>query len=346
MIALILGEHSLGGVGVLALVQRRDERRPSAQHRGDRQHGAEAPEDGAVKEHLAHPDVDRQRRQVLAQAREVLLFVERANLSQRLNRRLDRVLLGGLQRLAEETGDAPGHSLELDLEAEALQGHALDLRHGVLVENLVVHLSGVHPEASTRPDPPRSTPPLFRAGSGHPPLEKELHAGVRIVPVLLALAAVHDVHDVVDGDGSLGDVRGDDDFASVARRVLENRPLLRRAQRAVQAYEVFAVTGGCANGGVRAEAFVQLGNLREAGHEHQNRAGFHRSTHVLHEPRHEIVVNHGLVNRPQRVAHRREVPATAQCRDELGLARGVWTMRGTRRFVPVSFVPVCPRVAL
>ena len=38
MVALILGEHALGGVRFVAFIQRRDERGPASQHRGDRQY--------------------------------------------------------------------------------------------------------------------------------------------------------------------------------------------------------------------------------------------------------------------------------------------------------------------
>jgi hypothetical protein len=49
----------------------------------------------------------------------------------------------------------------------------------------------------------------------------------------LDLAAVHHEDNVVDGDGGLGDVGGQDDLAGAGRRPLENGPLGGRRHEAV-----------------------------------------------------------------------------------------------------------------
>ena len=81
--------------------------------------------------------------------------------------------------------------------------------------------------------PLHPSPALLGAGAAHPLLQQQLHAGVGIVPVLFTFAGVHHVDDVVDGDGRLRDVGGDDDLAIRPRRVFEDHLLLRRGQRGV-----------------------------------------------------------------------------------------------------------------
>ena len=65
-------------------------------------------------------------------------------------------------------------------------------------------------------------------------------------------------HHVVDGDGRLRDVRGDDDLTCTRGRVLEDHLLLRGAQSAVQRDEILRIQRGGSNRGVVTQRFVQL----------------------------------------------------------------------------------------
>ena len=84
VVALVLGEHSFGGVRLVSLLQRRHERRAPAEHRRDGQHGRQTPQNRAVQQHLPDAHVHGQRREVLAQRSQVFFFVQRPDLFQRL----------------------------------------------------------------------------------------------------------------------------------------------------------------------------------------------------------------------------------------------------------------------
>jgi len=56
----------------------------------------------------------------------------------------------------------------------------------------------------------------------HSEARKHQYLGLQIVAFLLVRATVHHVDNVVDGDGGLGDVGGQDDLPDARRRPLED----------------------------------------------------------------------------------------------------------------------------
>jgi len=73
-----------------------------------------------------------------------------------------------LQRARQEARNTARHALQLDLQAEALQGHALNLRRRVLSEPRKYGAAEQSP-ANARLRAPRAAAPLPRAGAAHPP---------------------------------------------------------------------------------------------------------------------------------------------------------------------------------
>ena len=60
-----------------------------------------------------------------------------------------------------------------------------------------------------------------RGRPGLAPDRERTHLGLQVVALLLVQTAVHHVHDVIDRDGRLGNVGGQDDLAYPNGRLLE-----------------------------------------------------------------------------------------------------------------------------
>lgn len=97
-------------------------------------------------------------------------------------------------------------------EAELLQRNSLDLRQLLLHQLVLEAVAGEEVEADARGHATRSTFPLQRIGPRDPCVLQALHAFRSVIPFLLHLARVDDVNDVVDSNGGLCDVGGDDDL--------------------------------------------------------------------------------------------------------------------------------------
>jgi hypothetical protein len=80
---------------------------------------------------------------------------------------------------------------------------------------------------------PCAPPPLTRIRQADPLGRQRRQIRLQVKIGDLDLAAVHHEDNVVDGDGGLGDVGGQDDLAGAGRRPLENGPLGGRRHEAV-----------------------------------------------------------------------------------------------------------------
>jgi hypothetical protein len=106
------------------------------------------------------------------------------------------------------------------------------------------------------------------------------------------------VRDVVDRDGRLGDVGGEDDLADAGWRFVENLALVRRGHRAVQGQNHALVW--IPEDPIRSHQVVELGDLVPAGEKDEDRAvgilavgrrvGDYLSHQVLHQVHVHLVV--------------------------------------------------------
>jgi hypothetical protein len=94
----------------------------------------------------------------------------------------------------------------------------------------------------------RPPPPLLQVGLARPHRGVVGHIVVRREELHLHLAAVDDVDDVVDGDGRLGDVGGEDDLGDGGGCVVEGGPLVLARQLRVEGDD--PVAGGVPEGGM------------------------------------------------------------------------------------------------
>ena len=181
---------------------------------------------------------------------------------------MNRLWLGGLKRPRDERL-AQTQTQRLDRQAQLLQRGSEQLGGGV-VRHLRVLRLGVQTVANPLADSTSSAPALMRRRLRNPSRLQTREVVQSVVRLLLALAAVDDVRDVVDRDGRLGDVGGEDDLANTARGPVEDFPLVRRGHRAVKRQN--RALGPVPQQRVRAHQVVNLGDLVPAGEEDEDRA--------------------------------------------------------------------------
>lgn len=99
-------------------------------------------------------------------------------------------------------------------------------RKSALPGEKMVALAGLHAAGAATPLP--------RIGQAHPLGLQRGQVRVQVEAGDLDSAAVDDKDDVVDGDGGLGNVGGDDDLAGARRRPLKDGPLAGGRHEAVQ----------------------------------------------------------------------------------------------------------------
>ena len=98
------------------------------------------------------------------------------------------------------------------------------------------------------PNASGAPPPLLQIGLARPHRGVVGHVVVRREELHLHLAAVDDVDDVVDGDGGLGNVGGEDDLGDAVGGVVEGSALVLSRELGVEGDD--AVAGGIPEGGM------------------------------------------------------------------------------------------------
>ena len=149
------------------------------------------------------------------------------------------------------------------LQGEHDFGEVEPLHLGQLLRGPVVMLAlGPQPHAAARRGAARAARALLGAGAGDALDEQRIDAAVRIEARDLRLPSVDDHAHAVDGQRSLGDVRGDDDLAPFAPR--HRGVLLGGGQFAVQReHGALASGAGVADGGNGAADLVRAGHENE-----------------------------------------------------------------------------------
>mmetsp|Transcript_15431 Transcript_15431/g.64060 ORF Transcript_15431/g.64060 Transcript_15431/m.64060 type:complete len:427 (-) Transcript_15431:1815-3095(-) len=247
------------GVSLVALVERRDERRARAHGGGDRQDGLDATHERAVHEHLSDARVHGEQRQVAAQRRHGLVGRrQRAKRRELRNGCVDGVRLRRVNAATQKDPRVDATALlKLHGERERVERHAQDLGRLVLREERVVAVPREEADAPAWPHAPRAPAALPRTRTRHPARKQRVHARCRIEARLLDLAAVDDDGTVVDGDTRLSDVGSEGHLTCALRRVLEHPLLLLRAELRVQRDEVLAATRRAVDGSVGRAGLVQ-----------------------------------------------------------------------------------------
>jgi hypothetical protein len=118
---------------------------------------------------------------------------------------------------------------QLDRERQLVQRRPKHLRRHMLIEAIVARARNqMKSEAGTHAT--RPPPPLPQVGLARPHRGVVGHVVVRREELYLHLAAVDDVDDIVDGDGGLGDVGGEDDLGDGGGGGVEDGPLVPARQ--------------------------------------------------------------------------------------------------------------------
>ena len=207
---------------------------------------------------------------------------------QKLDRVVNRLWLGRLKRPRDERL-AQTQAQRLDRQAQFLKRGSEQLGGGV-VRHLCVLRAGVQTVANPLADSTGSAPALMRRRLRNPRRLQTREVVQSVVRLLLALAAVDDVRDVVDRDGRLGDVGGEDDLANAERGPIEDFPLVRRGHRAVKRQN--HAPRPVPQHAIRAHQVVDLGDLVPAGEEDEDRAvavGVRRVRRRRHDPGDQIL---------------------------------------------------------
>ena len=141
-------------------------------------------------------------------------MVERAERVQLLERQHERLVRRRVHEVeVQQVVDAE----RLQQEDDVAEVRPLDLGHGVLLELVRVRPRRVEAEAGAGGDAAGAAGALAGGRARHRRHDQRLHAGARVVAVLLAEAGVDDVHDAVDRQRRLRDVRRQHHLAARAR---------------------------------------------------------------------------------------------------------------------------------
>jgi hypothetical protein len=136
---------------------------------------------------------------------------------------------------------------QLNRERQLVQRRPKHLRRHMLIQAIVSRpRDQMKSESGTHTA--RPPPPLLQVGLARPHRGVVGHVVVRREELHLHLAAVDDVHYVVNGDGRLGDVGGEDDLGDGGGCVVEGGPLVLARKLGVEGDDT--VAGGIAEGGM------------------------------------------------------------------------------------------------
>mmetsp|Transcript_15069 Transcript_15069/g.63555 ORF Transcript_15069/g.63555 Transcript_15069/m.63555 type:complete len:372 (+) Transcript_15069:2103-3218(+) len=230
VVPLHVRELRLRVVRLLLLVARPDERVGHREHRGDGEDLVGASELRRDAHHLRQLRVQRELGHHLAHLGEVPVVVQRAQVVEQLQRAHQRLGRGRVHEVeVHQVVDAE----LLQLEHHRSQVRAENLRVRLLLQVLLERRLRVQAETLPRPCAPRATGALVRGGARDGRHQQRFDADTRVIHLLLGKPGIEHVHDAVDGERRLGNVRGDDNLApgdAVARRrrLVEDPLLLLR----------------------------------------------------------------------------------------------------------------------
>ena len=186
---------------------------------------------------------------------------------QPLHRQRHRLRRGRIHGLRQERLD-PGVGHRARLQARRLQRGSLNLRRRPFGHRLE-HRPGVEPVTHTRGDAAGAAGALRRGRPGRGHRAHGAHRRFRVVAHLPDQAAVDDGEDVVDGDGRLGDVGGEDHLDLSRGRRVEHQLLLFLGHLRVQGNHLKRVV---LLRWQRLERLHRLLDLVPAREEHEHRA--------------------------------------------------------------------------
>mmetsp|Transcript_12823 Transcript_12823/g.27654 ORF Transcript_12823/g.27654 Transcript_12823/m.27654 type:complete len:661 (-) Transcript_12823:60-2042(-) len=238
VIARGIRELRLGLVGGLGGLPRSHEHLGDAHGRHDVHDLLGAIVVGTAEEHLRQLGVQRQFGHLTSEIGHVALVVEGSEVIQHL------------QRAHQRFGSGRVHEIEVHqvvdpqfFERQHHVGHFAAQNFGIrrLLQIVVEALFGVQSKALSRTGSSRASRSLTRRRPRDGTDQQRLHPNPRIVHLLLAKSRIDDVHDAVDGQRRLGDVRRHHHLPSRrpshdprTRSRREDLLLLRGGQRRVQ----------------------------------------------------------------------------------------------------------------
>ena len=163
-------------------------------------------------------------------------------------------------------------------------------------------------EAEAWPDPARPAPPLQQVGLAGPGGGVVRHVVVRREQLDLGLAAVNDVHHVLDGDAGLGDVGADDDLGDAGRHLFEHCALVLARQLRVERDEAVA---RAPEHGVLLQVLQEAEDLGPAGQEDQDSARDGEGFDIVQQRGDKVEWNFILANQGHRIRHRLWISVSA-----------------------------------
>lgn len=233
----------LDAVGLLLHEGRAQERVAVGEDGGEREGLVEAAEEAPEEAQLANGGLDGELEQDAAQARQLLVAVDGADVEERLERGHDARGLGRLDRRRQDVKDGQARQLQ----ARDVHGR----RREVGAEHLdrLVDVHGGEPRLGhdavvlARAVTTGAAGTLEHVARARPRADELRQAPLRVVPLLLALGRVDDVDDVGDRDRRLGNVGRQDDAADALGRGLKDGLLLGDGDGRVQHVDLDVAAG-------------------------------------------------------------------------------------------------------
>ena len=277
-VGLRIGEPFVGGGGGFLLVERTLARVLDAQAGGDDQQFPRGVFVLRLEQHAAERGINRQPREVVAERRELALFIQRAEF---LEQRVAAGDGGGRGRMDKRKRLDVAEAERLHAQDDFGEIGALDFRLRERRARLEILLR-VEPDADAVLHAPRAAFALVGAALRDRLDRQALGARARVVTADAREAGINHIADAGNGQRGFGDVRGDDDLAAGGGR--EDALLIARTEPAEQRDDLrFA-------GEAAFEQVAGLADVAFARHEDQHVAavGFvknafrrlHRGVHV------------------------------------------------------------------
>mmetsp|Transcript_16102 Transcript_16102/g.36224 ORF Transcript_16102/g.36224 Transcript_16102/m.36224 type:complete len:631 (-) Transcript_16102:848-2740(-) len=266
------GEAHFGPVGFLPFGHGRLEGTAIAEGGGDGEGIVGHAEHGSEQDELADPAVHGEGGEVHSEGGHVLasvrIYLQGFQGHQLVHGAVDRFGIRGFDQSGQHLPRGPGIVQRAYPEHELLQRHPPHLRF-LCRSGEVVSVSGEEVHRHPFPDPSRPSPSLARVGHGDGHVLEGAHASGGIVAVFAHASGVDNEGHVVDGDGGLGDVGGEDDLADAGRGSLEAEALVFGGDGGVQGEDPVGGPGLSEEGGAE-EELLKVGDFLDAGEEDQD----------------------------------------------------------------------------
>ena len=258
----------------LALVRRlsrlggHEKRRARSEEGRERERLVRHAQRASVHDELPESGVGGELREEFPQRGEMfVVHGEGADAPQILHRVMHRGGLGGLGQPRAHLLGAPGEAQRLDTHHQLLQTDAAHLGVGVSVE---FRIRREEVERDARAYATGAAPSLLRRRVGDGDVVQAAHETLGVVSLLLDPPGVHHAHDIVDGDGRLGDVGGEHNLDDARGRAHKHPSLFLGRERAVQGQDPVRIQAKPPAAGVRAvrggdEELANVINLSDAG---------------------------------------------------------------------------------